>query len=162
MNKLLSASDAPVGAAAAAVVLGAVAALLFFLPILSIPLGCCGVLFGVAGIVWALGRDAQPALVDRRTGRLDRGVVRRRCHRHGSGRPAANSEHPAAPATHARAALRCAARAAWPVAQPSLRSRDVFVVGSAGNRPTSGVANPQLVAMLTSAAGRTVLALSCR
>jgi hypothetical protein len=49
----------PRGAALTSVVLGAVGALLFFLPILCIPLGGIGVLFALAGIVCAMRRDAR-------------------------------------------------------------------------------------------------------
>jgi hypothetical protein len=53
MNKSSAINDPPLGAAVTSVVLGAVGVVLFFLPILSIPLGGIGVLFGLAGIVLA-------------------------------------------------------------------------------------------------------------
>ena len=157
MNKLLSASDAPVGAAAAAVVLGAVAALLFFLPILSIPLGCCGVLFGVAGIVWALGRDVRSL----RGRSPDWSSRPRRC---ASALPSPRLRQTSRELRASRCT--CNARTRSPTLrrprglaeQRSRRCvRGTYLWSEvAGNRPTSGVANPQLVAMLTSAAGRTV------
>jgi hypothetical protein len=59
MNRSPSTSDPPLGAAVTSVVLGAVGMLLFFLPILSVPLGGFGLIFGVAGIVWALRGDVR-------------------------------------------------------------------------------------------------------
>jgi hypothetical protein len=54
MSKTLPIRDPSLGAGLTSVVLGAVGVLLFFLPILSIPLGGAGVIFGVAGIALAL------------------------------------------------------------------------------------------------------------
>jgi hypothetical protein len=59
MNKSSLSNDAPVGVAAASVAIGAVAVLLLFLPILSIPLGGLGVLFALAGIAWSLRGDTR-------------------------------------------------------------------------------------------------------
>jgi hypothetical protein len=59
MNESSPASGPPLGAAVASVVLGAVGVLLFFLPILSIPLGGIGVIFGLVGAVWTLRGDAR-------------------------------------------------------------------------------------------------------
>ncbi len=59
MNKSSPTSGPPLGAAVASVVLGAVGVLLFFLPILSIPLSGIGVVFGLVGIVWTLRGDAR-------------------------------------------------------------------------------------------------------
>ncbi len=57
MNQPAPSNDPPLGVAATSVVLGTVAVLLFFLPILSIPLGGCGVLFALAGIAWSRRGD---------------------------------------------------------------------------------------------------------
>ena len=54
MSKTLPIRDPSLGAGLTSVVLGAVGMLLFFLPILSIPLGGAGVIFGLAGIALAL------------------------------------------------------------------------------------------------------------
>ena len=54
MSKPLPTQDPPLGAGLASVVLGAVGTLLFFLPILSIPLGAVGLVFGLAGLVLAV------------------------------------------------------------------------------------------------------------
>jgi hypothetical protein len=54
MSKSSRTCDPPLGAGLTSLVLGAVGALLFFLPILSIPLSGVGVIFGLAGIVLAV------------------------------------------------------------------------------------------------------------
>jgi hypothetical protein len=54
MSKSLQTGDAPVGLGLTAVVLGAVGGLLFFLPVLSIPLGGAGLVFGLSGLVLAV------------------------------------------------------------------------------------------------------------
>lgn len=43
----------PIGLGLAALVLGTIGLLLFFLPILGIPLGLCGTLVGIAGVIAA-------------------------------------------------------------------------------------------------------------
>ena len=53
MNTISPTQDSPLGAGLTSVVLGAVGVLLFFLPILSIPLGAAGVLFGLAALALA-------------------------------------------------------------------------------------------------------------
>ena len=51
------AADPPTGMGLTAVILGSVGALLFFLPVLGIPLGAAGLAFGIAGLLMAiLGR----------------------------------------------------------------------------------------------------------
>ena len=51
------AADPPAGMGLTSVILGSVGALLFFLPILGIPLGAAGLAFGIAGLLMAiLGR----------------------------------------------------------------------------------------------------------
>ena len=47
-------SDLPVGAGLTSVILGSVGALLFFLPVLGVPLGAVGLIFGIVGLVAAL------------------------------------------------------------------------------------------------------------
>ena len=47
-------SGPPVGVGLASVILGSVGGLLFFLPILSIPLGAVGLAFGIVGLVMAI------------------------------------------------------------------------------------------------------------
>jgi hypothetical protein len=54
MSETSPTRDPPLGLGLTSVVLGAVGALLFFLPILSIPLGGIGLLFGLAGILLAI------------------------------------------------------------------------------------------------------------
>jgi hypothetical protein len=54
MTKCPNIHDPPLGLGLTSVVLGVVGLLLFFLPILSIPLGGVGLVFGVAGLVLAL------------------------------------------------------------------------------------------------------------
>jgi hypothetical protein len=54
MTKSSPTSDPPLGVAVTSVVLGAVGSLLFFLPILSIPLGAIGAVLGLTGIVLAI------------------------------------------------------------------------------------------------------------
>ncbi|MCE5268320.1 MAG: hypothetical protein LLG00_10590 [Planctomycetaceae bacterium] len=46
--------DPPVGFGVTAVVLGCIGLLLFFMPVLSVPLGCTGLGFGVLGLLLAL------------------------------------------------------------------------------------------------------------
>jgi hypothetical protein len=57
MSKISATREPPLGAGLTSLVLGAVGAMFFFLPILSIPLGGTGVLFGLAGIGLALRGD---------------------------------------------------------------------------------------------------------
>jgi hypothetical protein len=54
MSNLSATREPPLGAGLTSLVLGAVATLLFSLPILSIPLGGVGILFGIVGIGLAL------------------------------------------------------------------------------------------------------------
>jgi hypothetical protein len=54
MTKPPSAHDRPLGMGLTSVVLGAVGLLLFFLPVLGIPLGCVGVAFGAVGVLMAI------------------------------------------------------------------------------------------------------------
>jgi len=54
MAALSSSSNPPVGMGLASVILGSVGALLFFLPILSIPLGAVGLTFGILGFLMAI------------------------------------------------------------------------------------------------------------
>lgn len=51
MTRYASTQDPPLGIGLASVVLGSVGLLLFFLPILSIPLGGIGLAFGLLGLV---------------------------------------------------------------------------------------------------------------
>jgi hypothetical protein len=46
--------DSPVGVGLASVILGSVGGLLFFLPVLGIPLGAVGLIFGIVGLMLAL------------------------------------------------------------------------------------------------------------
>ena len=48
------AADPPVGMGLTSVILGSVGTLLFFLPVLGIPLGAVGLFFGIAGLLMAL------------------------------------------------------------------------------------------------------------
>jgi hypothetical protein len=59
MSKSSPTGDPQLGVAVTSIVLGAVGVLLFFLPILSVPLSGFGVIFGLAGIVWALRGDVR-------------------------------------------------------------------------------------------------------
>jgi len=54
MNVRLHSSEPPVGIGLSSVILGSVGILLFFLPILGIPLGAVGLAFGVVGLLLAL------------------------------------------------------------------------------------------------------------
>jgi hypothetical protein len=55
MNSSSPIHDPPVGMGATSVVLGSVGLLLFFMPILGIPLSAVGLLFGVVGLLMAIG-----------------------------------------------------------------------------------------------------------
>jgi hypothetical protein len=57
MSESSATRDPPLGMGLAAVVFGTVGMLLFFLPVLSIPLGGIGVVFGLVGIGLALRRS---------------------------------------------------------------------------------------------------------
>jgi hypothetical protein len=54
MSKSFQTVDPPLGMGLTSVILGTVGMLLFFLPILSIPLGGIGLVFGFSGLVLAL------------------------------------------------------------------------------------------------------------
>lgn len=54
MNKSLQPGELPLGMGLTSVVLGVVGMLLFFMPILGIPLGGVGLVFGLSGLVLTL------------------------------------------------------------------------------------------------------------
>ncbi|MGA2257841.1 MAG: hypothetical protein ABSG53_24525 [Thermoguttaceae bacterium] len=54
MGTISPSSDPPVGMGLTSVILGSMAALLFFLPVLGIPLGAMGLVFGIVGLLLAL------------------------------------------------------------------------------------------------------------
>ncbi len=54
MSKFVQMDEPPLGVGLTSVILGTVGVLLFALPILSIPLGAIGLLFGLSGFVLAL------------------------------------------------------------------------------------------------------------
>ncbi len=54
MTTISRSSDPPVGVGLASVILGSVGGLLFFLPVLGIPLGTVGLIFGIVGLMLSL------------------------------------------------------------------------------------------------------------
>ena len=54
MGTISASSDPPVGMGLTSVILGSVGALLFFLPVLGIPLGAVGLVFGIVGLLMAI------------------------------------------------------------------------------------------------------------
>ena len=54
MATISPSSDPPVGMGLTSVILGSVGALLFFLPVLGIPLGAVGLAFGIVGLLMAI------------------------------------------------------------------------------------------------------------
>ena len=54
MGTISPSSDPPLGIGLASVILGSVGTLLFFLPVLGIPLGAAGLAFGIAGLLLAM------------------------------------------------------------------------------------------------------------
>jgi hypothetical protein len=54
MATISQSSDPPVGMGLTSVILGSVGTLLFFLPVLGIPLGAVGLVFGTAGLLAAM------------------------------------------------------------------------------------------------------------
>jgi hypothetical protein len=54
MGTILQSSDPPAGLGLTSVILGSVGALLFFLPVLGIPLGTVGLAFGIIGLLLAV------------------------------------------------------------------------------------------------------------
>ena len=91
------------------VILGSVGALLFFLPVLGIPLGAVGLVFGIVGLLlailggWTSLRWSVAGIVV-----SGRGAGNRYCDRAGAGRFPAESEGPSRRAKRPRSAL-CAA-----------------------------------------------------
>ena len=54
MGTISASSEPPLGMGLASVILGSVGALLFFLPVLGIPLGAVGLVFGIVGLLMAI------------------------------------------------------------------------------------------------------------
>ena len=53
MSKSVTTLDPPIGAGLMSVILGSVGLLLFFMPVLGVPLGAAGLVFGLIGVVLA-------------------------------------------------------------------------------------------------------------